>query len=52
MGDMADDIIDGIFCEQCGVYLGDAVGYPRTCSDCNDDEDEERNFDTKRRLNY
>ena len=48
MGDMADDIIDGIFCEQCGGYLGNAVGYPRICSSCSgDDEDEERDFDTK-----
>lgn len=34
MGDMADDIIDGIFCEQCGEYLGEPVGYPRTYSGC------------------
>ncbi len=34
MGEMADDLIDGIFCEQCGEYLGDAVGYPRTCDGC------------------
>jgi hypothetical protein len=42
MGDIADDILDGIYCEMCGEYLGDACGYPRTCNACSEllgDED-------------
>lgn len=31
---MADDILDGVFCQECGEYLGEATGYPRYCSDC------------------
>ncbi len=41
MGDIADDIIDGIFCQQCGKYIDDPLseeggpGYPRNCHGCN-----------------
>ena len=38
MGDMADDIIDGLFCQYCGEYLEEAVGYPRSCSGCEDED--------------
>jgi len=34
MGDVADMIIEGVLCEQCGGYIGDEVGYPRKCSSC------------------
>lgn len=31
-----DDILEGIFCQHCGVALPDgmAPGYPRSCEDC------------------
>jgi hypothetical protein len=34
MGEMADDILDGLCCEICGVYFEDedTPGYPRRCS--------------------
>jgi hypothetical protein len=31
MGEIADMMIEGILCEQCGVFIGDEVGYPRNC---------------------
>jgi hypothetical protein len=31
---MAEDILDGIFCEECGQYIGDSVGHPIKCLDC------------------
>jgi hypothetical protein len=34
MGDWADLMLDGVVCQSCGVYLGDAVGYPRSCANC------------------
>ena len=34
MGDWADLMLDGVVCEACGVYLGDSVGYPRSCPSC------------------
>lgn len=31
---MAEDILEGIFCEECGEFIGEPVGYPRKCSGC------------------
>ena len=39
MGEVAEMMLDGTLCEQCGTFIGEPVGYPRLCSDCaNDDE--------------
>ncbi len=37
MGEMADQIINGDFCEQCGEWMGDGPGYPQTCDGCEGD---------------
>ena len=34
MGDMTDGIMDGDFCQNCGCYMEDGQGFPRSCSDC------------------
>ena len=35
MGDAAEDILDGLMCEDCGVLIdGDNPGYPRKCDGC------------------
>jgi len=34
MGEVADDILDGTLCQECGVYLGEGDGYPRSCAGC------------------
>jgi hypothetical protein len=34
MGQIADETIDGVWCQECGQYIGVEVGYPRTCSEC------------------
>jgi methionyl-tRNA synthetase len=36
MGDIAEMILEGILCEDCGCYIEDeeAEGYPRKCNDC------------------
>ena len=31
MGEIADALLSGEFCEQCGEYIGEAVGHPRNC---------------------
>ena len=36
---MAEDILNGVFCEICGEFIGDECGYPRRCDDCKEDED-------------
>jgi len=38
MGDVADMMLDGTLCEGCGVYLGEAVDYPRRCKRCQKDQ--------------
>jgi len=39
MGDIADMMLDGTLCSNCGVYLedGNPEGYPRQCEDCQDE---------------
>jgi len=39
MGQLADDMVNGLSCSECGVYFEKAHGYPVLCSDCyiNDD---------------
>jgi hypothetical protein len=39
MGEMADDILDGVFCEICGEYIGEECGYPRRCEGCQEDDE-------------
>ena len=34
MGEIAESIVDGELCQSCGVYIGMACGYPRTCNHC------------------
>ena len=41
MGEMAEDILEGVFCQVCGCYIGEEVGYPRSCDDCDETENKE-----------
>jgi hypothetical protein len=34
VSERVDLLLDGLVCEQCGVYLEEAVGYPRKCRAC------------------
>jgi len=35
MGEIADQILHGVLCQECGGYInGEAAGIPRTCDDC------------------
>ncbi len=38
MGDIANMMLDGTMCQQCGEYLGTDNGYPTTCAGCGGDE--------------
>lgn len=45
MGEIADDMIDGLVCEECGKYLpGTPPGHPRLCFECEEQlfEDDEQ----------
>jgi hypothetical protein len=34
MGDVADMILEGVLCQECGVYMEGGDGIPRTCAGC------------------
>ena len=34
MGEISDDIIEGLSCSGCGVYFDEAHGYPVLCHGC------------------
>ncbi len=34
MGEIADDMIDGVCCSGCGCYFTDKHGYPVACREC------------------
>ena len=36
MGDIADMMLDGTLCEQCGEFIGEPCGYSILCKDCAD----------------
>ena len=38
MGDIADSIINGEFCQECGEHVGEGEGYPVSCSGCSGDD--------------
>ena len=46
MGEAAEDMLEGIVCQICGVFFDDFLegeeppGHPRTCEGCGGDEDE------------
>lgn len=37
MGEIADDIVDGVICQLCCRPIED-YGYPRTCDDCQEED--------------
>ena len=34
MGEIANDIINGLMCSDCGVYFDEEHGYPVLCDSC------------------
>lgn len=35
MGEIADMVINGLLCQECGSYVDfEEPGYPRSCDDC------------------
>lgn len=43
MAQLADDVINGLSCTECGVYFKEEHGHPVLCNECFDDieQDEE-----------
>lgn len=44
MGEIAEMMLEGILCQECGGFIDDheADGYPRSCKDCQEDAANER----------
>jgi NMD protein affecting ribosome stability and mRNA decay len=38
MGQLADDMVEGRSCSECGIYFEKAHGFPVLCRDCYADE--------------
>ena len=48
MGEIADAMLNGVFCAECGELMGDVLdddfvepGYPRRCEGCEQDDMDE-----------
>ena len=41
MGEIAEMMLEGILCQQCGVYLGEGDGFPQLCPSCQSENDED-----------
>lgn len=41
MGQLANDIVNGVICRTCNGYIGPACGYPRECNTCKSQENED-----------
>ena len=56
MGDVADMMINGDLCTECGVYISDGDGYPRRCRDCRggrkDNKSKSRGSETGKHRRY
>ena len=39
MGEIADMILEGQMCQECGEFLGEGDGYPTYCSSCMPEEE-------------
>jgi hypothetical protein len=50
MGEMADAVLEGVFCQECGVWMGDdqPPGYPQTCRACGGDSTDAGEFQDPR----
>ena len=44
MGQIADDMINGLSCSHCGIYFDGEHGYPVLCKDCFNLETKEERF--------
>lgn len=47
MGEITEMILDGILCELCGVYIGNACGYTRKCVNCTKTSQKKRTKKTR-----
>ena len=34
MGEIADMVLEGVLCQQCGTFMDHETGHPQTCAGC------------------
>ena len=44
MGQLADDMIEGRSCSECGIYFEKAHGYPVLCKECFEDIEQDEDY--------
>ena len=50
MGEIAEMMLDGTLCEQCGTFIGEPCEHPRLCNSC-DGENKKQAFVIRGRKN-
>ena len=45
----SDDMLNGMFCSDCGFVIGDAVGFPRKCEQCETPKKPKKNKPKKKK---
>lgn len=44
MGEMAEYILNGDDCQECGAYIGSGDGFPRSCAGCAPSKSQQKRF--------
>jgi hypothetical protein len=52
MGEIADMMIDGELCEECGTYIGPPTGFPRKCSGCKPTRNKKKHKQELNRIHF
>ena len=53
MGEIADAMLEGVFCQVCGEYMGEGDGFPVTCAGCQEDDfDDDEDMDNPEAKHY
>lgn len=47
MGEIADDLVEGLVCSGCGIYFQGDHGHPVLCMSCHQEEKRELNCERK-----
>lgn len=48
MGEMAEYMLNGDDCQECGAYIGGGGGFPRSCAGCQPSKSQQKRFTAQR----
>jgi len=52
MGEVADDIVNGACCSECGFYFDQEFGYPTLCESCQSHKSQKGHEEQRNREGY